>query len=85
MQILWCYKGICFEMGNKAEYAGCVVTAQTCRIFGVTIDELIGYEAYLSKEQIQKIYEDLSADFATKHLKRLWRKQRICKTILFPL
>lgn len=31
--------------------------------FGVTIDELIGYEAYLTKEQIQKIYDDLSTGF----------------------
>lgn len=34
--------------------------------FGITIDELIGYEVYLTKEQIHKIYENLSIAFATK-------------------
>lgn len=34
--------------------------------FGVSIDELLGYETSLTKEQIHKIYEDLAADFATK-------------------
>lgn len=32
--------------------------------FDVTVDELIGYEPQLSKEQIQKIYRDLSVAFA---------------------
>ena len=34
--------------------------------FGITIDELLGYEVCLSKEQIHKIYEELAAEFATK-------------------
>lgn len=34
--------------------------------FGVTIDELLGYEVCLSKEQIHKIYEELATEFATK-------------------
>jgi len=34
--------------------------------FGVTIDELLGYEPYLSKEQILKIYKELANDFATE-------------------
>ena len=34
--------------------------------FGISIDELLGYEVYLTKEQIHKIYEDLASDFATK-------------------
>ncbi|MCI8668962.1 MAG: helix-turn-helix transcriptional regulator [Lachnospiraceae bacterium] len=34
--------------------------------FNITIDELLGYEPQLSKEQIQKIYLDLSASF-TEH------------------
>jgi len=44
--------------------------------FGVTVDELIGYEAYLAKEQIQKIYEELSADFATKEFEAVMAKCR---------
>ncbi len=34
--------------------------------FGVTVDSLLGYEMYLTKEQIHKIYEELAADFGTK-------------------
>ncbi len=34
--------------------------------FGVSIDELLGYRVYLTKEQIHKIYEELASDFATK-------------------
>lgn len=32
--------------------------------FGVTVDELLGYEPQLSKEQIQKIYGELGDNFA---------------------
>ena len=34
--------------------------------FGVSIDELMGYEIQLSKEQINKIHGELALDFATK-------------------
>lgn len=34
--------------------------------FGVSIDELLGYEVHLTKEQIHRIYEELATDFATK-------------------
>ncbi len=32
--------------------------------FGISIDELLGYEILLTKEQIHKIYEELARDFA---------------------
>lgn len=34
--------------------------------YGVTVDELLGYQPQLGKEQIQKIYHDLAAEFAEK-------------------
>ena len=34
--------------------------------FGVSIDEFMGYEMHLTMEQIQKLYDELAADFATK-------------------
>lgn len=37
---------------------------QLAAFFDITIDELLGYERQLSKEQIQKIYRDLASDFA---------------------
>lgn len=36
---------------------------QLAAFFGVTVDELIGYEAQLSREQIRKIYGDLCEGF----------------------
>ena len=38
---------------------------QLATYFDVTVDELIGYEAQLSSEQIRRQYADLSKDFAT--------------------
>lgn len=37
---------------------------QLASYFGVSVDDLLGYEPQLSKEQIRKIYCDLAADFA---------------------
>ena len=34
--------------------------------YGVTVDELLGYKPQLGKEQIQKSYHDLAAEFAEK-------------------
>lgn len=44
--------------------------------FDVSIDELIGYEPQLSKEQIQKIYRDLSSDFAEESFEAVLEKSR---------
>lgn len=38
---------------------------QLATYFDVTVDELIGYEAQLSREQIRRQYAELSKDFAT--------------------
>ena len=38
---------------------------QLAVFFNVTVDELIGFDPQLSKEQIQKLYQELAADFAT--------------------
>lgn len=34
--------------------------------FDVTVDELLGYQPQLSKEQIQRLYQELAEDFATQ-------------------
>lgn len=44
--------------------------------FGITIDELIGYEVCLSEEQIQKVYEDLALGFVTKTFEEVWEQCR---------
>lgn len=44
--------------------------------FGISIDELLGYEVCLTKEQIHKIYEELATDFATKDFDTVMLKCR---------
>lgn len=44
--------------------------------FGVSIDELLGYEMYLSTEQIQRIQEELAVEFATKEFEAAMIKCR---------
>ncbi|MDE5818171.1 MAG: helix-turn-helix domain-containing protein [Lachnospiraceae bacterium] len=40
------------------------ILPQLASFFDIRIDELVGYEPQLSKEQIQKIYQELAAKFA---------------------
>ena len=40
----------------------------------LTIDELIGYKPQLSKEQIQKLYQEFAAEFATCPLEEVMEK-----------
>lgn len=51
---------------NKQSMPDIMLLPQIATFFDVTIDELIGYEPWLSKAQIQKIYQELALDFATK-------------------
>lgn len=44
--------------------------------FDVTIDTLLGYEPQLSKEQIQRIYAELSKDFADKEFEIVMEHSR---------
>ena len=42
------------------------VLLQLAAYFDMTLDELIGYEAQLTREQIRRFYTELSADFAER-------------------
>lgn len=60
--------------------------------FDVTVDELLGYEPQLSKEQIQKIYWDLAAVFAEgrfeeaiEQSQKLVKKYYSCYSFLFQI
>lgn len=44
--------------------------------FDVTIDELLGYEPQLSKEQIQRLYRELAAAFAELPFEEVMEKSR---------
>lgn len=45
--------------------------------YGVTVDELIGYEPQLSREQIQKLYSELAAGFASRPFDEAVKKTRL--------
>lgn len=47
---------------------------QLAAFFGVTVDELLGYESQLSKEQIQKLYRELAEDFTRLELEQVEEK-----------
>lgn len=49
---------------------------QLATFFDVTLDELLGYEPQLSKEQIQKIYLELSSDFTKRPFQEVMDKSR---------
>ena len=48
--------------------------------FGVTIDELIGYEAQLSREQIRRCYGELSKDFVNLPFDEAAQKVRVLRS-----
>lgn len=45
--------------------------------FDVTVDELIGYQSSLSKQQIQKLYQEFAADFARQPFEEVMEKTRV--------
>ena len=49
---------------TKQSMPDILLLPQLAAFFDVTIDELLGYEPQLSKEQMQKIYLELASDFA---------------------
>lgn len=44
--------------------------------FDVTVDELIGYQPQLSKEQIMKLYQEFAAEFAREPFGKVMEKTR---------
>lgn len=47
---------------------------QIASYFGVSVDDLLGYEPQLAKEQIRKIYYDLAADFVNLPFEEVMKK-----------
>ncbi|NGZ77090.1 helix-turn-helix transcriptional regulator [Saccharibacillus sp. VR-M41] len=77
---------------NKQSMPDILILPVLAAFFDVTIDELLGYEPQLSREQIQKIYRDLAADFAERpfedvmtHTQELIKKYYSCYPFLFQM
>lgn len=77
---------------TKQSIPDVLLLPQLAAFFDVTIDELLGYEPQLSKEQIQKLYLTLSEAFATEEFdvvmersRKLVRKYYSCYEFLLQI
>ena len=51
---------------NEQTLPDILLLPKLAAFFEISIDELMGYEMYLTMEQINKVHEELTSDFATK-------------------
>lgn len=51
---------------TKQSYPDILLLPQLAAYFNISIDDLLGYEPQLSKEQIRKLYHELAEDFSAK-------------------
>ena len=54
-----------------------ILLPQLANYYDVTVDELLGYELQLSKEQIQRIYQELAEAFATEPFEEVFHKSEM--------
>ena len=79
-----------WETGQS--YPDITFLPQLAAFFNISIDELMGYEPQMSKEEIRKLYLRLSADFASKpfdevleHCREIAKKYFSCFPLLFQI
>lgn len=53
-----------------------LILSRIAAFFDITIDEMLGYQPQLTKEQIEKLYVELSADFTNKPFDEVMNKSR---------
>ncbi len=61
---------------NRQSLPDVVLLPRLAAFFDVTIDELLGYEPQLSKEQIQKLYQELASDFTKQPFEDVMKKSQ---------
>lgn len=61
---------------NAQSMPDILLLPQLAAFFGVTIDELIGYEAQLTGEQIRRCYGELAKEFAALPFEEAWGHTR---------
>jgi len=54
-----------------------ILLPQLAAFFGITVDELIGYEPQLSKEQIQHLYKKFGKDFCENPFEQVMEETKI--------
>ena len=58
---------------------------QLAAYFDVSVDALLGYEPQLTREQIDRLYKELSQGFAEQPLAEMLERQKTGETVLFLL
>ncbi len=61
---------------NKQSLPDILLLPQLASFLDVSIDELLGYEAQLSREQIQKLYVELASDYTRLPFNEVMNKSR---------
>lgn len=61
---------------TKQSYPDILLLPQIAAFFNISIDELLGYEPQLSKEQIVKIYTDLSNAFSKQPFEEVMERSK---------
>ncbi|WP_234120774.1 helix-turn-helix domain-containing protein [Clostridium hydrogenum] len=79
-----------WETGSS--YPDIVFLPQLAAYFNISVDELIGYEPQMTKEDINKLYHKLAADFAEKpfdevikHCREIIKKYYSCFPLLLQM
>jgi len=79
-----------WETGQS--YPDITFLPQLAAYFNISIDDLMGYEPQMTKEDIRKLYLELSADFAAKpfdevisHCREIIKKYFSCFPLLFQI
>lgn len=77
---------------NRQSTPDILLLPQLASFFGVTVDELIGYEAQMSKEQIRRCYTELTGNFvklpfdeAMGHVRKLVHRYYSCYPFLLQV
>jgi len=79
-------------MGNRPELSGYYFSSAACSFFNISIDELMGYEPQMGREDIRKLHLRLSADFASQPFDEVLENCRViakkyfsCFPLLFQI
>lgn len=75
-QFLGVTKAAVSKWETKQSTPDIMILPGLANFFDVTVDELIGYNPQLSKEQIQKLYQEFAAEFATHPFEEVMEKTR---------
>lgn len=62
---------------NRLSMPDIALLPELASFFDVTIDDLIGYAPQLSKQQIQRIYQELAADFSSQEFESVMNKTKV--------